>query len=58
MQEWQYHIMPLEGKIEEVTKGFNNIGFQGWELVTVATISATPGTVEARIAIFKRPLHY
>jgi len=53
MQEWQYHIMRLEGEMEEVNKSFNDMGFQGWELVSVATIPE-----EACIAIFKRPLHY
>ena len=58
MQEWQYHIMRLEGEMEEVYKSFNGMGFRGWELVSVATMSAAVGTAEECIAIFKRPLHY
>ena len=58
MQEWQYHVMRLEGEMEAVVKELNNAGFQGWELVTVPTISATAKTNLTLFAIFKRPLNF
>lgn len=56
MQEWQYHIVTLEGKIEEIASNMNTAGFQGWELVAVTTL-AVAGTTTESIAIFKRPLN-
>ncbi len=56
MQEWQYHVMPLEGKIEEMAGNMNTAGFQGWELVAVTTLAAD-GENGACIAVFKRPLN-
>ena len=57
MQEWQYHVMPLEGKIEEIAGNMNTAGFQGWELVAVTTLAAATGTAGVCIAVFKRPLN-
>ena len=56
MKEWEYDIMRLKGKWDDIEDSLCIKGSQGWELVTIFTKLPTSRTSELYIAVFKRPV--
>ncbi len=69
MQQWQYKLVTQEtkkllkedGTLDAISETLNDLGQQGWELVSVAPLSTTQGldlggSTKAYTFVFKRPV--
>jgi hypothetical protein len=60
---WEYKVVDLETKgffvvdfdAKKAEAELNELGDQGWELVTVATTSSHTGRSLSNVLVFKRP---
>ena len=54
---WEYRLKSIEMMpIQEGTRELNELGEQGWELVTIIILPTTKGDVVFYKAVFKRPI--
>lgn len=69
MQKWRYKVVTHKtkkmlkesGPLDAISKELNDLGQEGWELVSVAPLSTTQGldlggSTKAYTFVFKRPL--